>query len=66
MTTKEESDPGYSITISCGKPDSTVSGLTLNKVCTDTTTSIDALQGWVEYLAEIVANSNTATLGACM
>lgn len=55
----------YTITISCGEPDSAVSGLTLNKVNTDTKTTIDALQGWVESVTAAVSNSNTATLRAC-
>lgn len=64
LTTKGSPDPGYSITISCGDPDSAVSALN-TKVYNDCTTSIDALQGVVEYLTAAVANSNTATLKAC-
>lgn len=55
----------YTITISCGEPDSAVSGLTLNKVNTDTKTTIDALQGWVESVTAAVSSSNTATLRSC-
>lgn len=62
LTTKGQPDPGYSITISCGEPDSAVSGLTLNKVCSNTTTTI---QEAIEKITEAVANSNTATLRAC-
>ena len=55
----------YTVTISCGEPDSAVSGLTLNKVNTDTKTTIDALQGWVESVTAAVSSSNTATLRSC-
>ena len=65
LTTKGTPDPGYSITISCGDPDSAVSGLTLDKACTNATTTIDALQGVIEQITAAVASSNTATLRAC-
>lgn len=64
LTTKGTPDPGYSITISCGEPDSAVSA-TNTKVYNDYTTSIDGLQSVVEYLTAAVTNSNTATLKAC-
>lgn len=64
LTTKGQPDPGYSITISCGEADSAISGLTADKVCSNSTTTIDALQGWVESVTAAVVNSNTATLKA--
>lgn len=66
LTTKGTPDPGYSITISCGEPDSAVSGITADKVCSNSTTTIDVLQGWVESVTAALANSNTATLKAHM
>ena len=64
LTTKGTPDPGYSITISCGDSDSAVSALE-SKVYNDYTTSIDGLQGVVEYLTAAVASSNTVTVRAC-
>ena len=64
LTTKGTPDPGYSITISCGDADSAVSALE-SKVYNDYSTSIDGLQGVVEYLTAAVASSNTATVRAC-
>lgn len=55
----------YTVTISCGEPDSAVSGLTLNKVSTDTKTTIDALQGWVESVTAAVATGKTTAVRAC-
>ena len=52
----------YAVTINCGEADSAVSGLTLNKACTNATTTINTLQ---ERMAAAVKNSNTATLRAC-
>lgn len=62
--TGNSSTTDYTIAVSCGEPDSAVSGLTLNKVCTNVTTTIDDLQGWAESITAAVANSNTATLKA--
>lgn len=55
----------YTISISCGESDSAVSGLTLNKACTNATTTIDNLQDWIGSMTAPVASSNTATLRAC-
>ena len=55
----------YSVTISCGEPDSAVSGLTLNKVCTNATTTIDDLPKWAESITAAVVNSNTTIRKAC-
>lgn len=60
LSTKGAPDHGYSITISCGDPDSAVSALE-SKVYNNYTTSIDNLQSITEYITETVANSNTAT-----
>lgn len=51
----------YSVTISCGDPDSAVSALKA-KIYNDCTTNIDA----VEYLTATVGTSKTATVRACM
>lgn len=64
LTTKGQPDPGYSITISCGEAGSAVSGLE-SKVYNDYTTSIDNLQGVVEYLTAAVATGKTASVRAC-
>lgn len=64
LTTKGCPDPGYSITISCGDPDSAVCGLTADKVCSESATTIDALQSALEYITATVANSQTATAKA--
>ena len=55
----------YSVTTSCGDPDSAVSGLTLGSACTNATTTINNLQDWIESVTAAVASSNTATLRAC-
>jgi hypothetical protein len=52
----------YTLSISCGDSDSAIS---LDKTCTNATTTIDALQSWVESVTAAVASSNTATLKAC-
>lgn len=54
----------YTTQITCGDSDSAVSALKSN-VYNDYTTSIDGLQGVVEYLTADVASSNTATVRAC-
>jgi hypothetical protein len=64
LTTKGCPIEPYSVTISCGDSDSAVSALKSN-VYNDYTTSIDGLQGVVEYLTAAVASSNTATVRAC-
>ena len=64
LTTKGCPVEPYSVTISCGEPDSAVSGLTLDKACTNATTTIDNLQSWLESVTAAVASSNTATLKA--
>lgn len=53
------------ITISCGDADSAISGLTLDKACTNATTTFDALQDALERMTAAVSSSNTATLRAC-
>lgn len=63
LTTKGCPDPGYSITISCGDPDSAVSALDA-KVATTTTTNVDALESVLDYISATVANCNTATAKA--
>ena len=65
LTTTPATVQDYTISISCGEPDSAVSGLILDKACTNATTTIDNLQGWVESVTAAVASSNTATLRAC-
>ena len=55
----------YTTKIVCGDSDSAVSGLTLNKACTNATTTIDSLQEVIEHLTAAVVSSNTATLRAC-
>ena len=57
--------PDYTVTISCGEADSAISGLTLDKACTNATTTMDALQGVIEHLTAAVTSSNTATVRAC-
>ena len=64
LTTKGCPIEPYSVTISCDKADSAVSALE-SKVYNDYSTSIDGLQGVVEYLTAAVASSNTATVRAC-
>lgn len=54
----------YTITISCGEPDSAVSALE-SKVYNDYTTSINGLQSAVEYLTADVATGKTAAVRAC-
>ena len=65
LTTTPATVQDYTISISCGDPDSAVCGLTLDKACTNATTTIDNLQSWVESVTAAVASSNTATLRAC-
>ena len=65
LTTTPATIQDYTTLISCGEPDSAVSGLTLDKVCSNATTTIDNLQSWVESVTAAVASSNTATLRAC-
>lgn len=65
LTTKGTPDPGYSITISCGEAESAISGMTSDKAYTNTTTTINNLQDWIESVTTAVASSNTATLRAC-
>jgi hypothetical protein len=55
----------YTMKITCGDADSAVSGLTLNKACTNTTMTINTLQEALESVTAAVASSNTATLRAC-
>ena len=55
----------YTTKITCGDPDSAVSGLTLDRACTNATTTIDNLQSWLESVTAAVTSSNTATLRAC-
>jgi hypothetical protein len=64
ITTTPATVQDYTISISCGDSDSAVSALKSN-VYNDYTTSIDGLQGVVEYLTAAVASSNTATVRAC-
>jgi hypothetical protein len=55
----------YAVKITCGDSDSAISWLTSDKTCTNTTTTIDALQEAIEYMTAAVSSSNTATLKAC-
>lgn len=55
----------YTTKITCGDSDSAVSGLTLEKSCTNATTTINNLQNWLEGVTAAVESSNTATLRAC-
>ena len=52
----------YTTKITCGDSDSAIS---LDKACTNATTTIDNLQNWLESVTAAVASSNTATLRAC-
>ena len=61
LTTTPATVQDYTTLISCGDADSAISGLTLDKA---STTTIDALQNWVESVTAAVASSNTATLKA--
>lgn len=61
LTTTPATIQDYTTLISCGDADSAISGLTVDKV---STTTIDALQNWVESVTAAVASSNTATLKA--
>ena len=54
----------YTASISCGDSDSEISGLTLHKMGSNSTTTIGTLQEWVENVTAAVASSNTATLRA--
>jgi hypothetical protein len=65
LTTTPATIQDYTVTISCGDADSAISGLTLDKTCTNTTTTIDALQEALERMTAAVVSSNTATLKAC-
>lgn len=65
LTTTPATIQDYTTLISCGDADSAVSGLTLDKACTNATTTIDALQSWVEGITAAVTGSTTATLRAC-
>lgn len=64
LTTTPATIEDYTTLISCDKADSAISGLTPDKACTNATTTIDALQSWVESVTAAVASSNTATLKA--
>jgi hypothetical protein len=64
LTTTPATVQDYTETISCDDSDSAVSALKSN-VYNDYTTSIDGLQGVVEYLTAAVTSSNTATVRAC-
>ena len=65
ITTTPATIQDYTVTISCGDADSAVSGLTLDKSCTNTTMTINALQDAIERMTAAVTSSNTATLRAC-
>ena len=65
LTTTPATVQDYTISISCGDPDSAVSGLTLDKACTNATMTINTLQDALERMTAAVASSNTATLRAC-
>lgn len=65
ITTTPATIQDYTVTINCGDPDSAVSGLTLDKSCTNATVTIDALQNAIERMTAAVTSSNTATLRAC-
>ena len=65
LTTTPATVQDYTISISCGEPDSAVSGLTLDKACTNTTMTINTLQDALERMTAAVASSNTAALRAC-
>ena len=54
----------YTTKITCGDADSAVSALDA-RVYNNATTSIDALQGIVEYLTSAVADGKTAAVRAC-
>lgn len=64
LTTTPATIQDYTVTISCDKADSAVSGLTLDKTYTNVTTTIDNLQSWLESATAAVTGSNTATLRA--
>jgi hypothetical protein len=64
LTTTPATIEDYTTKITCGDADSAISGLKSN-VYNDYTTSIDGLQGVVEYLTAAVTSSNTATVRAC-
>ena len=65
LTTTPATVQDYTISISCGESDSAVSGLTLDKTCTNATMTINTLQDALERMTAAVASSNTATLRAC-
>ena len=65
LTTTPATIQDYTISISCGEADSAISGLTLDKACTNVTTTINNLQEWIESATATVISSNTATLKAC-
>ena len=65
LTTTPATIEDYTTRITCGEPDSAVSGLTLDKACTNTTMTINTLQDALERMTAAVASSNTATLRAC-
>ena len=65
LTTTPATVQDYTISISCGGAESAISGLTLDKVCSNSTVTIDALQGAIDYVTAAVASSNTATLRVC-
>lgn len=54
----------YTVTISCGDADSAISALEA-KTYSNASTSVDAIQGVVEYLTSAVAGSQTAAVKAC-
>ena len=63
LTTKGTPVEPYSVTISCDDADSAISALE-SKAYSNYSTSIDALQGVVEYLTGAVATSKTEAVNA--
>lgn len=64
LTTTPATFEDYTTRITCGDADSAISALD-TRVYNNATTSVDALQGIVEYLTSAVADGQTAAVRAC-